>query len=96
MTRLNDGNSIIQVEMCVWNGHNYSEDWSNEFFEVGQLSWDEETDSYIVDDVELCVDAAIDAINHTGDFSCWDGDPIPGNTLFVNGFMVVQIPLKKE
>ena len=94
MTRLDDGKNIIQVEMCVWNGRNYSEDWSNEFFEVGSLPWNDETDSYIVDDVDECVDSAIDAIRMVGDYSCWDGDPVPGNTLFVNGFMVVQIPLE--
>ena len=43
-----------------WKGANYSEDWSQDFFEIGGLQYDEEHEAYIVQDTEYCLDQAFD------------------------------------
>lgn len=93
MTRLFDGKRIVEITMAVWDGTNYSPDWSNDFFSVGLLPFDEETGAYKVSDVEYCIDEAIDCIRRQGEYA--DGDePVPGSTVIVDGEIVATIPLE--
>lgn len=62
MTRLTDGNKTITIKMVKWNGTEFDPDYSNDFFEVGTLDYDELTDSYAVDDVDYCIDEAIEEL----------------------------------
>ena len=58
-TKLTDGTRTVTITMQTWDGNNYSPDFSYDFFEVGALERaDEET--YIVEDVEYCIDQAED------------------------------------
>ena len=69
MTRLSDGKRVVEITMNEWTGTGYTPDWSNDFFNVGCLPYDEENDCYIVDDIEYCIDQAKDCINCDGDYS---------------------------
>lgn len=59
--------------MCTWDDAGYSPDWSNDFFEAGQLPYREDIGAYIVDDVEYCIKQALDWQDHKGDYAD-DGD----------------------
>ena len=95
MTRLTDGKRIVDIKMVVWSEENssYSEDWSGDFFEVGRLPYDYEAGAHRVQDVDYCIDQAIDCINRTGDFAD-DDEPVPGSTLMVDGEIVAEIPTR--
>jgi len=69
MTRLTDGNKTIEIAMQTWTGSEYTPDFSNDFFEVGGLEYDEETDTYKVDDVDYCIDQANDWKESIGDYA---------------------------
>lgn len=56
--KLTDGTRTVKIEMKVWQGSGYSEDWSNDFFESGSLEWDDFTNTYKVKDVDYCIDQA--------------------------------------
>ena len=71
--KMTDGKKTIEIEMKSWNGSGYTADWSLDFFNAGGLEYDEDTDIFIVDDVDHCVEQANDCINHVGDF--FDGEP---------------------
>jgi hypothetical protein len=58
--KLTDGKKTVEIKIQKWNGTGYDPDWSNDFFEAGNLPYDEETDTYTVDDVEYCIDMAMD------------------------------------
>lgn len=58
MTRLTDGKKTVEIEMKKWNGSGYDPDWSEDFFEVGQVPYDEEKEAYIVKDVDYCIEQA--------------------------------------
>lgn len=58
--KLTDGTKTVEIKIQRWNGTSYDPDWSNDFFEAGNLPYDEETDTYTVDDVEYCIDMAMD------------------------------------
>lgn len=62
MTRLTDCNKTVTIEMVKWNGTRFDPDYSNDFFEVGQLPYDEETDTYTVQDVDYCIEQATEEI----------------------------------
>lgn len=67
--KLTDGRRIVEIEMQNWTGNGYTPDWSIDFFEAGSLPYDEETDTYTVEDVDYCIDQATDWENSEGDFS---------------------------
>ena len=83
MTRLTDGKKIAEIEMMVREGSGYTPDLSYDFFEVGNLEYDEKLEAYKVKDVDYCIDQANDWRKSTGDFS--DNEPNENNTVFVNG-----------
>ena len=61
--------------MMTRNGNQYSPDWSNDFFEVGVLPYNEDADAYTVPDVDYCVDMANDWQKGIGDFYGDESDP---------------------
>ncbi len=81
MIRLTDGNKTVEITMKLWKDGQYTSDWSIDFFEVGSLDWDEETDTYKVDDVDYCIDQAMDWKNGTGDFYDDEDDTDPEDKL---------------
>ena len=58
MTRLTDGKMILIIEMLEWESNTYKVDWSADFFEVGTLEYDEESEAYVVTDTEYCYEQA--------------------------------------
>lgn len=69
MTRLIDKNGrIVEITMQTWDGRQYSPDWSNDFFSVGNLKYNDDLDAYEVEDVDDAIDAANDWRNKIGDF----------------------------
>lgn len=60
--------------MQIANGDHYAPDFSNDFFEAGGLEYDKDKDAYIVEDVDYCIDYAMDWKNGTGDFYCDDNN----------------------
>ena len=95
MTRLTDGKRTAEIRMTIFNDQNgsYSPDWERDFFEVGSLPYDYEAGAHRVQDVDYCIDQAIDCINRTGDFA-GDDEPVPGSTLLVDGAIVAEIPTR--
>lgn len=83
MTRLTDGKKTAEIEMMVWEGSGYTPDWSADFFEVGNLEFDEEVGAYKVVNVDYCIEQANDWRKGVGDFS--DVEPDENNTVFVDG-----------
>lgn len=75
MARLTDGNKTVEITMCVWNGSGYDPDWSDDFFSVGDLEYDEEKETHIVKDVDYCIEQAEDWKNSRGDYAEDDVDP---------------------
>ena len=51
------------------------------FFEAANLPYDEESDAYIVKDVNYCIDQAYDWQNSEGDFA--EDKPNENNKVFV-------------
>ena len=79
--KITDGKKTVDIRMCVWEESGYSPDWSLDFFEAGRLPYNSETDTYMVEDVDYCIDQAMDWKNSIGDFS---GDtPNENNEVFV-------------
>lgn len=78
MIKMTDGKRTVSIEMYVWNGSSYGEDWSHDFFEVGGLPYHEDDQSdnriYHVDDVDYCLEQAEDWMNRRGDFYYDDSD----------------------
>lgn len=58
----------VEITMKVWNGSQYSPDWSEDFFNVGGCPYDEDADAYIVEDVDYCIEQAQDWAECRGDF----------------------------
>lgn len=68
MIRLMDRNRTAEItmqELLCRNGNQYTPDFSADFFEV---PYDVESDTYIVADVDYCIDMAIDWKHARGDF----------------------------
>ena len=68
MTRLTDGKKTVEITMRIWEGNGYTPDWSNDFFDIGDLPRDEEKEASIVEDVDYCVGQAQDWKNSAGDY----------------------------
>lgn len=90
MTRLKDRKTgkVVEIEMKTWQDdqNQYTEDWSNDFFEVGALEHDEEDDFlYLVDDVDYCIAEAKDWENARGDYAVGPDcdENIENRTVFV-------------
>ena len=80
--KLTDTKKTVEISMCVWqDGSGYTPDWSEDFFNAGNLPYDEDREAYIVADVDHCVDQANDWAHSTGDFAM--DDPDSNRTVFV-------------
>lgn len=68
--KLTDGKKTVEIKMYYYDDKNGSlgTDWSGEILYDGRMKRDEETEAYIVDDVDDCVDYARDWENCHGDF----------------------------
>ena len=64
MARLTDGKKTVEIRMYGTN----AVEWSDDFFEVGNLEYDEGKDAHVVSDVDYCIEQAIDWKNGVGDF----------------------------
>lgn len=56
--KITDGKKTVEIRVQRWNGSGYDPDWSNDYFNAGALPYNEETDTYTVDNVDYCIDAA--------------------------------------
>lgn len=56
--KITDGKRTVEIRMMIWQETGFSPDWSNDYFDAGQLPYDDETAVYTVQDVEYCIDAA--------------------------------------
>ena len=68
MKRFTDGTRTVEITMKVWHDGQYSPDWEADFFDVGSLPYDEDTDTYTVQDVDYLIDQAMDWQQGTGDY----------------------------
>ena len=58
--KITDGKKTVDIRMMVWDGNGYSPDWSLDFFDAGGLPYDDEKDVYTVDDVDYCIEQAME------------------------------------
>lgn len=76
MTRLYDDEKIMECSMCVTSEPNgmftQSENFAEEFFDVGALPYNEELDAYKVEDVEYCAQQMCDCRDAVGDYEITD------------------------
>lgn len=80
--KITDGKKTVEIRMMVWEGNGYSPDWSLDFFEAGALPYNEDTDTYTVDDVDYCIEQAMDWKNSEGDYR--DDTPNDNNCVMVD------------
>lgn len=75
MTYFSDGKKVVGISLFTSNGTGLSEDWSNEFYNVGILPKTEmEIEGcgrvvYLVEDTDYLVEQAHDYGNATGEYS---------------------------
>ena len=69
--KLYDSKRMVAIEMREGN----KLDWSQDFFEVGKLAYSEYLDAYKVEDVDYCIEQAMDWKTADGDFYEPDADP---------------------
>ena len=81
--KLTDGKKTVEIELKNDNGI----DWSAEFFEAGALEYDEAQDTYMVDDVQYCIDQAIDYIHGVSDTGIFPRD---GEYIIIDGNIIEQ------
>lgn len=67
MTRLTDGKKIAEITMRRWDGSRYGEDISGEFF--GGLTYSQDDDALLCDDLDYCIEQAQDWYDGRGDFA---------------------------
>ena len=82
--KMRDKKKAVEIRMCIWDPERsqYSPDWSNDFFDAGCLPCDPGTDCHIVQDVDYCIDQAMDWMHSTGDYA--DDEPNDNNMVFVD------------
>lgn len=56
--KITDGKKTVEIKIQRWNGSCYGPDWSADYFDAGSLPYNEDTDTYTVDDVDYCIDMA--------------------------------------
>lgn len=82
--KLTDGKKTVEIKIQRWNGFGYDPDWSADYFTAGSLPYDEETDTYTVEDVDYCIEIANEA---TEDGACGkydeNGDLVRDEDMFV-------------
>lgn len=84
--KITDGKRTVNITIHKWNGSGYDPDWANDYFCAATLPYDEETDTYTVEDVDYCINTAINGgpdegacwmpkVNDNGDFEEFIHDP---------------------
>ena len=68
MVKLFDNSHILEISMALFDGSNLSQDWSGDFFGVGNLEYNEELDAYKVNDIDYCIKQAEDWESFNGDY----------------------------
>lgn len=58
--KISDGKKTIDIEIREWKGTSWGPDFSNDYFDAGALKYDADNETYIVDDVDYCIDFATD------------------------------------
>lgn len=66
--KIKDSKRTIEISMSTWTGSGYTPDWSIDFFNAVSLPYDDETDTYTVEDVDYCIEQANDWRLSRGDF----------------------------
>lgn len=77
--KLYDGKKMVNIEMNNWTDNGYTPDWSIDFFEAGSLEYNEDMEAYLVEDVDYCIEQAMDWKNADGDFYEPDADTTDRN-----------------
>jgi hypothetical protein len=79
--KITDGKKTVDIKLVIWEGTQYSPEWTADFLDAGGLPYDEETETYTVQDVDYVIDQAMDWKNSEGDFR--DDVPNPNNEVIV-------------
>lgn len=60
--KMTDGMMTVEITMKVWNDFtvSYGPDFSYDFFDAGALPLTDDQETYIVSDVDYCIDAALE------------------------------------
>lgn len=90
MTRFTDGRITKEITLKVWENGQWSPSFEKDFFDVGGLPYDMETDTYTVEDVEYLVEQAEDWKNGVGDYQD-DYEGEPGHTPEDRGVFVDDV-----
>lgn len=69
MGKYTDGKKTVKIEMRDWENGGFLPDWEADFFNNGCLEYDEETDTFKVDDVDYLIEQALDYKYSVGDFA---------------------------
>lgn len=69
MTKFSDGKVTKAITMKVWQDGQWSPCFEADFFSIGSLPYDEETDTYTVEDVDYLIDQANDWQQGIGDYT---------------------------
>lgn len=82
--KITDGKKTVEIEIRRWNGSGYDPDWCADYFQAGSLPYDEENETYTVDDVDYCIEMA----NSTGEEGACcryneDGELVPDEDMTV-------------
>lgn len=67
--KLTDDKKTVEITMQEYKYGEWQEDWSEDFFEAGQLKYDASAEAYIVEDVDYCIGQANDWQQCIGDFA---------------------------
>lgn len=82
--KLTDGKKTVEIKIQRWNGSGYDPDWSADYFAAGSLPYNDETDTYTVEDVDYCIEMANSA---SEDGACGkydeDGNIVRDEDMFV-------------
>ena len=69
MSRFTDGKRIVEIQIMHWeDGQDYGPDWSDDFFNVGVLPYNEDREAYVVNDIEGLIEQTKDYTAGIGDF----------------------------
>jgi hypothetical protein len=82
MIKLKDNSRTIEITMKEYRFGQLRPDWAPDFYDVGLLPMDEDSEAYIVEDVDYCIDMALDWKHARGDFQ-EDNDVNPDDRLVI-------------
>ena len=82
MIKLKDNTRTIEISMREYRFDQLRPDWASDFYDVGLLPMDENSEAYIVEDVDYCIDMALDWKYARGDFQ-EDNDVNPCDRLVI-------------